>query len=360
MSDHFPPQVIVKILKRCQVPTILRCRCVSKQWRAMIDEPDFIKQHIDYPSGANTNFSLYIKESWLCKPNLSYRQMMLHHGFLVGSCNGLVCLLQRTYSAVIINPSTQEQMFISGTLPIFFFEQDDEVFKCDYYGEMTGYGFGYDNVTNDYKIVGIVETSAIVRLVIYLVKKRETKVFEIPYLIDNKTYYYNYFMGVHTGGALHWVVCRFDDSTRKKRVILAYDVGTDELRELPQPDYSASDCYINISLLGTWLCLCANYGNQGLDFDVWVMKEYGVKESWTKLFSIPFATFMNLGIREMRPLGYSENGSQILLELYVSYSKIRLVWYDIEEKRVGETQREGKFESIVYLRSSNRLSSMIR
>lgn len=42
-------------------------------------------------------------------------------------------------------------------------------------------------------------------------------------------------------------------------------------------------------------------------FDIWVMCEYGVQESWTKLFKMGPISGVN------RPLGFSKNGDWLLL-----------------------------------------------
>ncbi|PON58766.1 hypothetical protein TorRG33x02_290210 [Trema orientale] len=60
------------------------------------------------------------------------------------------------------------------------------------------------------------------------------------------------------------------------------------------PDYGDRGFHMNLGVLGDCLCVISNYtSNRTKDFrkrksdcvDIWVMKEYGVKESWTKLYS---------------------------------------------------------------------------
>ncbi|XP_050229366.1 F-box protein CPR1-like [Mercurialis annua] len=337
MSDHIPPEVVFQILIRCEVPTVLRWRCVSKQWRAVIDDPDFIKHHTNNSITFITDYSSYCidigevlytldleasGQLYSKSPDLCNILLDSESWYFVGSCNGLLCLQQTdSLEALILNPCTLEKLRISNDLPSCFSDQE----------------------RTDGIRIGYVETG-------------ETKELAMPYFIDYGISY----MGMLTGGALHWLVRRSDGSTGKKRVILGFDLGTEEFRELPQPEYSATDCKISMSLLGTWLCICANDGDQ-LDFDIWVMKEYGVTESWTKLFSIPYATtFLTSVVKTVKPLGFSKNGGQVLLDFVKQGEWGRcLVWYDIKKKKLEKIMKETcSFESIICLRCLTLLPSI--
>ncbi|GKC37182.1 hypothetical protein Tco_1049566, partial [Tanacetum coccineum] len=46
------------------------------------------------------------------------------------------------------------------------------------------------------------------------------------------------------------------------------------------------DKHLGLGVLEKWLCVLCNY--DGCRVDVWVMKVYGLKDSWTKLVSIPY------------------------------------------------------------------------
>ncbi|XP_059280023.1 F-box protein CPR1-like isoform X2 [Lycium ferocissimum] len=54
--------------------------------------------------------------------------------------------------------------------------------------------------------------------------------------------------------------------------------------KVEQPSYEEGDIYSTLGVLGTDLSVCYNY--LGIRADVWVMKEYGVKKSWIKMFTI--------------------------------------------------------------------------
>jgi hypothetical protein len=53
---------------------------------------------------------------------------------------------------------------------------------------------------------------------------------------------------------------------------------------LPRPDFEGG-VWIYLGMLRD--CLCIFHSSNGWFFDVWIMKEYGNKESWTKLYRLP-------------------------------------------------------------------------
>lgn len=98
---------------------------------------------------------------------------------------------------------------------------------------------------------------------------------------------------------MHWVVSRKPISGRL-RFIAAFDLATEEYREAQVPDFEDDTFIMKLSSLGGSLCVACNFPNSNPPMaladheswsavkrvEVWVMKEYGVKESWTKLLSI--------------------------------------------------------------------------
>ncbi|CAK9144101.1 unnamed protein product [Ilex paraguariensis] len=70
-------------------------------------------------------------------------------------------------------------------------------------------------------------------------------------------------------------------------LISAFDVGTEEYRLVPQPEYADKNFHMNVEVLGGCLCLLCNYYPHHID--VWVMKDYGVKESFEFFRSIAYS-----------------------------------------------------------------------
>ncbi|KAM3001435.1 hypothetical protein FF2_037726 [Malus domestica] len=67
--------------------------------------------------------------------------------------------------------------------------------------------------------------------------------------------------------------------------------------------------------------------------DVWIMKKYGVTESWTLLYSIEQEA-MPCALKRYKPVAFSKNG-EMLLSIKDNNS---LLWFDFREKRANQLQ----------------------
>ncbi|XP_065858825.1 F-box protein CPR1-like [Euphorbia lathyris] len=100
--------------------------------------------------------------------------------------------------------------------------------------------------------------------------------------------------------------------------------------EVPQPQLSGSEgpglgpLSICIGTVGKWLSLNAIYG---MSLDIWVMKEYGVKESWTKLVSVTPNLISTFKCVRRSPFS-KNNGDEFLIGLQGT----DLVWYNLKKK----------------------------
>lgn len=75
-----------------------------------------------------------------------------------------------------------------------------------------------------------------------------------------------------------------------------------------------------------------------LTFDVWIMKEYGVVESWTKLLShYDDETWMPNPIRRVFPLVYRRGSrSEVLMN-----QRGKLIWYNLTDKTARNAEIPG-------------------
>ncbi|GJY89023.1 F-box associated domain containing protein [Tanacetum coccineum] len=206
ITHWFSPEIIREILLKATVKSLLRCKSVCKEWFSLISDQHFIKAHYTL-SSTNINYqhhrliyNIYQQENNLNSCPLyhvlfdaSAINVLLPKNSLqrsralsiVGSCNGLVCLfVDDDDDFFIYNLSTR----IWNGLP----------FRRGY-SEHDWHSFGYDESTDDYKIVEI----------------------ECLWYFSN--------------GALHWVALDDSSSSYTQRIV-SLDLSTETYGEVLQPE----------------------------------------------------------------------------------------------------------------------------
>ncbi|KAG5554860.1 hypothetical protein RHGRI_012430 [Rhododendron griersonianum] len=343
---NLPEEIIFDVLSRLPVVSLCRFRCVSKPWRSLISHPSFIKTHLNRNTDKNTNkyerVVLSDHRNWytveLDSSQFRHHSVAVRLDFPPGqnpryceeicySCDGLVLMLDRGFRCCLVNPSTRE----SRKLPLSPFTS---------YSGFTDYGFGYDSSIDDYKVVNIcyydeeADAGSADNVVgVYALKTNSWR------RIENSPYDHSCF-GHHSGafvcGALHWVARKGMDD-----VIVALVLADEKFRTLPSP---APDCIgALICVLGGCLCV---FVRQFYPYypDVWVMKEYGVKDSWMK-FTVTCDNIYD----PWRPLSLSRTGQVLLNE-----QGKNLVLFDPREEESKELVVQGlptQFEVGTYVES---------
>ncbi|KAK9015214.1 hypothetical protein V6N11_006331 [Hibiscus sabdariffa] len=333
-----PGDLIPEILSRLGVQDLLRFRCVSKQWCSLIDDPDFIKLHLSRSRKTDTHFSLVFKVCHLIPVDLNSFVIppMLNHPFsdeafcteALGSCNGLLALHNGEQDIVLWNPLKRK----SHMLP--FNEIKFPPYFC--FLQFIVYGFGHDPISDDYKLVRMVQfdgrddDSFGSEVKVYSLRTNSwRRIKDFPfYLYKRADGYLQGECGVLANNALHWVVSKKPKSDTRSFVV-AFDIGTEEYRVVELPDCLDQGFRMNVKSLDGSLCLIANYCEIHV-VDIWMMKEYGVKESWTKLVSFNQSKPFDFVL----PLAFSKNGDQVLLNIDGN----EVVWCDLRSKRVEKTR----------------------
>ncbi|KAI8556187.1 hypothetical protein RHMOL_Rhmol05G0232600 [Rhododendron molle] len=287
---NLPPEIIVEILLRLPVKPLLRLRCVSKSWRSLISNPKFAKTHLclasvntdytnrrlilssSYPRAAVKSCSLYsiLNEKSdsaveldcpLKVPNLRVT--------IWGCCDGLVCIGTNT-EVFIWNPSTRKYKGLPNV-----------EMSCDCFAR---FGFGYDDCIDDYKVVGFFfdkHTSGFVPKVKVDTLRSDLwrRIGDCPHRVPPDV------VGTFVNKALHWI--HLSESRDSNDIIVSLDLVKETYGEVSEPNYR--DCYFYEITLGVVDgCLCILRNCSGACSDVWVMKEYGIRDSWTKLVVIPY------------------------------------------------------------------------
>ncbi|KAF5187011.1 F-box protein cpr1 [Thalictrum thalictroides] len=260
--------------------------------------------------------------------NIEGKLLLPREFVIAGSCNGLVCLWNYSDGIVVCNPATQELV----NAPYHDYDglpDDVEV--------LSDVGFGYDPLTNTYKVVrfDIPDPDfGVCKVYVYALGTKEWKKISTPFQLS-----YCYGKPPFVNGALHWMKMRYFSATTDKAQtvdsIISFDVGSEEFRELPWiPESIVKQIkFFSLGTLQGYLSVFSSSYDEGL-YDIWSMKDYGVKESWTKLYSIYPGVE---SVRWVQPLVIRNNG-EIFLELqkYMNTNRKHYMYaYDPRNKSVN-------------------------
>ncbi|XP_071687398.1 F-box/kelch-repeat protein At3g06240-like [Rutidosis leptorrhynchoides] len=237
--------VLEEILSRLDVEDVLRCKCVCKSWYNLISSSYFVKAHLERSYNKKREHGCF--RVFLRLDDFSH----------VGSCDGLVCIYPIRGEFVVTNPSTREVRKLPRT--------------SMKYREKVCWGFGYDSSTDDYKVViGYNQSEHHTCFKVLSLKSNKWKFIGD----DHYSSPFNYHHGILYDGALHWFV---DDTKKKKRIILSFDLSLEKFKEIPKPDDTKYVCD-NRNRLGMFeerLCIYRSYSMYNRCYQtIWVMKNY--------------------------------------------------------------------------------------
>ncbi|GFP95063.1 F-box/kelch-repeat protein at3g06240 [Phtheirospermum japonicum] len=333
---ELPVPIIYDILSRLPLADIFRSRCVCKMLLKLLKDPYFSKIHLSRAPTLRTNLILQehfgkwgavhffvfdLSESTLSScssidddqtiycSSLSKRNSEFSfrtNGLtLVGSCNGLLCFYSNPPSRpfyVICNPILGECIRLPQlTAPSMLYNYDNR----------SGF-FGYCPRTKQYKIISFVDRS----FADYLNSVYSRKIIVHIHTLGSDSWRkvenapcpkrspFDPFLN----GALHWIT----DSEKPSELINSFELETEKFEFVAPPVhfnilYMNKVSWINVGVLRGCLCICYIY--EDVLFDVWVMREYGVRESWAKEFGIDMKFYCKLRVEDLhRPVRFFGNG----------------------------------------------------
>ncbi|KAJ7967795.1 F-box protein [Quillaja saponaria] len=339
MAD-LPLEVIIDILCRLPVKTLLRCRCTSKSWRLIIDSTEFNDLHLRKSTETNSNICIILRQDsdlYAVDFDKIDKAVELNHPLMcysnrikvLGFCKGLLCISNIADDIALWNPSTRRHRI----LPFLHTERRRESGKSLFGARV--YGFGYDTLGVDYKLVKISQFINLdsrgydSEIKVYSLRTNAWRSVEsMPFALC-----YARKMGVLASNALHWVVTRKLEPSEPDLVV-AFDLRFENFREVPLPEIASTNFSMDVDVLGGSLCMVANYHD--VQVDVWVMEEYGCGRSWSKLFTVAQPDVIR-SFKYLRPLCYSKDGDKVLLE----QDHKKLCWYDLKSKRASSIKISG-------------------
>ncbi|KAL2930940.1 hypothetical protein RDABS01_036350 [Bienertia sinuspersici] len=370
-----PTEIIAEILCMLPVKTLIRFLCVSKSWLSLIKSPKFIKQHLNRTLKFNSHRHLLLTYSTLSSStiNRQFKFSKLNHPLKLkfpenhhekkpcplggpfescpfepssktniifwGSCNGVICISDaKRNDVVLFNPATKTYRNLPAT-----------EYPCP--KEFAVFGLGYDSESDDYKVLRMMQCVGPNDEIkndarVYSLKSNSwRRVSDIPYsLIFPDTH------GVFVNGSLHYVVSEIPFQSEYKS-IAKFDLKTESYSLLDCPDYDHSmRCWtLYLGDLGGRLSCSVNYDFHG-SADVWIMDEYGKKDSWIRLLRISKMEKETILI-DVKAIAWCNNGKMILT---VVDNELR--WYDMRGRRgiragVLEGMPGENFEAGTYVES---------
>jgi len=328
-SPHTPPlptlpfDLVAEILCRLPVKLLLQLRCLCKSFDSLISDPKFAKKHLCMSTPhynlmvSSTNnlrqFLLFVSPilSVFSTNSVTQRQLSYPNSLLkeygapldVCSCDGIICFTINDSSALLWNPSINK----FNMLPPLEITQKRRPFSK--------YSFGYDPFTNDYKVF----------VVSFCINKNKVSVHTLG------TSYWRRIedfpccssvcgSGIFIGGTINWLT--FDNL---KYVIVSLDLKSGSYQKLLQPDDSVKNLK-TLGVLRDYLCI---FASSEMCLDIWIMKEYGKKESWTKFYSVPYME--NWGLYAYTKALYNSDEDQVLMDLHELGSiELKLGVYDFK------------------------------
>ncbi|XP_057435570.1 F-box/kelch-repeat protein At3g06240-like, partial [Lotus japonicus] len=290
-SIVLPDELIEAILVRLPVSSLLRFKCVSKLWFSVISDPQFAKSQFDLAASPNNRLLLNVTDDLKFQsldidsspPNnesavLNYPSEPFFHTSIfyrkrylefLGSCRGFVLILLPNLCAdfLVCNPTTGVQRLIPQSASFS-------------YSPASLYGIGYDESTDDYLLVSINSYGCDRTINLFSLKTN------LPRSLTLDHEYHQYHdcgsrSGLLLHGSLHWLVT---SSAKKHHGLLAFDLVGKCLSEIALPPDLALELkkksYCLREMRGC-LGLC-DFGYGGIT-EIWIMKEYKVQSSWTKI-----------------------------------------------------------------------------
>ncbi|CAI9755933.1 unnamed protein product [Fraxinus pennsylvanica] len=300
---NLPSEILVEILSRLPARAINRCKCVCKTWLELFSNPEFVALHF-----ARARPGLVVHQSEMFKNFMKlveFEDEINHHDLddaslvkldltrlsefsdanivLDGSVNGLLCLRDTNYeheTVYMCNPITREYVRLPAP---------EGVVR---YPSIATYGFGVSRVAGEYKVVRVFHDQVLdpISQNCIRIPHSECYVYTLGTgswrIINGEMSNFAYSgrnrsVGLFFNGNVHWLIQDLDDT---HELISCFDLENEVFQPFPSPFQGRQELLVSLGVLQDHLCLCDN--TSYFEINIWVMKEYRAKESWTRQYVI--------------------------------------------------------------------------
>nr|XP_033515070.1 putative F-box protein At5g62660 [Nicotiana tomentosiformis] len=340
--SNWPDDLITEILVRLPVKSLLRFKCVHKNWYSLITSSFFVRKHLHHKENpthllipiygedviSQTGTTIYVLPDKIL-PGLipekpSHSQIPVQLNQFIGRVDGLFFLLNISYQShvndshrmALWNPATREFRPLQLNLPKFtqsYFRYYDSVF-----------GFGFDPISQDYKVVCI-----------WFLSDQDASIpyvwFAAVYSLDNDcwkkiTCNFDADLLMHRSimsstcfnGFYYWcanITVTVSHNTYKQILLIRFfDMHNEVLGEFSWPNHIPAFDLCDLTIYKESLCLLVrhldlddDHNNNYSDppIDIWVMKD---ERLWIKVLNVvPTRTeLLNVvpTISECQPIGF--------------------------------------------------------
>ncbi|KAI5581005.1 hypothetical protein POPTR_008G215800v4 [Populus trichocarpa] len=331
LMNKLPSCLIMDILSRLPIKTILNCRCVCKTWLHYISDSFFAKLHLERsptsllvktisnnPESRSVQlvqitgkpvglrFRVVEEMKFVQEINLPY-----NNDFLIeNSCNGLLCI-SKTFQdgshddIYLCNPILGEYI----SIPLAA-------------GQGTrhkrSFSLGYSAITKEYKVLHTFYSKkgpdSQPEAEIYTIGTGKWRsIHKALHILD--IFMFDSFVC----GSIHWELRGEDNCVNS---IGSFNFENEQFSQLSLPPRYDEG---GVTLTVFEGCLGVSFFNTCCEtqFEIWVMKEYGNKQSWTKQFTVKNLGFEN----HYQPLIFLNNGLILMMDNHE-----RFVIYDTRRK----------------------------
>ncbi|KAF5174913.1 F-box protein cpr1 [Thalictrum thalictroides] len=310
-----PEDVIFNILLWLPVVSLLRFKSVCKSWCSLIGSSGFITQHLHLAAKNNDKIIRFDSEQSVNHSCTSFSFSLLsgdkfemcdqifdlpvpydRNGGLadiIDTCNGIICLYLPDDIIILWNPAIRQYKRLPQSLQSLWnpaIRQYKFLPENENYVDIH-YGFGFDAENNHYKVVRLFIRDSIdlpkCRAEVYNLSNDTWRsidaAFYCKYLYsDSKVLYRN---------GIYCCMGMLDKNNVASDLILTFDFTSEVVGALSLPDeFSCQRRLLDLSILrGNIACIHRNVRSSEMHdwhFKIWVLTEYGVKESWTMLYTI--------------------------------------------------------------------------
>ncbi|KAJ9557968.1 hypothetical protein OSB04_012582 [Centaurea solstitialis] len=288
MSDYVCDELIVEILQKLPPKSVIRFTSVSKSWFSRIVCHDFVHKHAlqaaKKPQKVFIRHLTYFNkrvQSFYTLHSEDQLPLSSKHGYIgitplefpgynfhiVGSCNGILCLFDhKIHQITLWNPSIRRTL----TLP----DHHSSLRNCSSNGCQAAIGFGFDQVTDDYKIVKITYATYRRDLVpessIYTINTGVWRAIAFPDTPLN-----NVSHACFVNGGLYWLVT--ERSNIGHCYVMSFDLSTEVFDTIPllEPSWE----YTQLTVIKGCLAVITNEGRNSW---IWLRKAYKNVTCWSR------------------------------------------------------------------------------